>query len=238
MMKKISLMICAFVAAVAYAKEQVEDGVAANATNAVVQTILSMPDGVSIVQNEKDGSLQVYARGSSSYDFGDPRDIRSKTKVAEMRAKAALSKYMKEIVAVEESSSECEGRLAKSILTQNRDGDVVRNEVVRETVESVKETLTIHSSAILSGVATLMTAKVPAEGSKTSGEIQVTVGISTKTLAAATELHNMIRDSIKARQDVGDETDDLERHKQIEPKKALGGGEGNKVEVRINNTLF
>lgn len=238
-MKKISLMVCALVAAVACAKEQVKDEVTANATNAVVQTTLSMPDGVSIVRNEKDGSLQVYARGSSSYDFGDARDIRSKTKVAEMRAKAALSKYVKEIVAVEEGASESEGRLAKSILTKTRDGDVVQNEVARETVESVKETLTIYSAAILSGVATLKTVKIPAEGNKTSGEIQVTVGISTKTLAAAKQLHNMITDSLNTRRDVGERSENYKRHEEAESKKeSAGDGGNNKVEVRINDTLF
>lgn len=208
MKKMMVLATCALVVVAAFAKEknQTKDSIKENASNAAVQEILSQPDGVSIVRNEKDGSLQIFAKGSASYDFGDARDIRNKTKTAELRAKAALSKYLKEVVQVEESSSEGEGRLSKAVLTQADDGEVVKKSVTRENIESVKETIKIRSAAILSGVVILKTAKIPSEGSKASGEIQVTLGVSTKTLAAAAEVYNMITDSFNARRDVGERT--------------------------------
>lgn len=99
-MKKTILAFYAVVAAAVFAQENQND-IKANASKSAVEEVLSRPDGVSIIQNEKDGSLQIFARGSATYDFGDARDIRSKTKIAEIRAKAALSKFYNETVKVE-----------------------------------------------------------------------------------------------------------------------------------------
>ena len=203
-MKMVALAVCALVVSATFAQRQKKDSVKENASNPAVQDVLSQPDGVSLVRNESDGSLQIFSRGTASYDFGDARDIRSKTKVAELRAKAALSRYFKEVVEVEESAARVEGRMSKAVLTQTGDGEVVKKSVTRENMKAIKETLTVRSTAILSGVVTLKTVKIPAEGSKTSGEIQVTLGICTKTLAAATEAHNMIMDSINARRAIGE----------------------------------
>ena len=234
MKKMMTLAACALVVTTVVASEQSKDNVKENASNAVVQEVLSQPDGVSIVRNEKDGSLQMYARGSASYDFGDARDIRNKTKVAELRAKAALSKYLKEVVGVEESSSEGEGRLSKAVLTQDEGGEVVKKSVTRENIESVKETIKVHSAAILSGVVILKTVKIPTEGSRTSGDIQVTLGISTKTLAVAAEVHNMITDSFNERREVGETANNLRGTKKESKKESTS----QKAEVRINDTLF
>lgn len=235
MKKMMTLAACAFVAVAAFGKEQQNKGsVKDNAFNPIVEAVLSLPDGVSLVRNESDGSLQIFARGSASYDFGDARDIRNKTKVAELRAKAALSKYLKEVLEVEESSSEGEGRLSKAVLTQTDDGEVVRKSVTRENIESVKETIKVRSAAILSGVVILKTAKIPTEGGKTAGEIQVTLGISTKTLAAAAEAHNMITDSFNARRDIGEKACNPKEGRVSETEHA----KKQKAEVRINDTLF
>ena len=177
MKKMITLAVCAIVASAAIAKDQDKDNVKENASKPAVEEVLSQPDGVSLVRNEKDGSLQVFSRGTASYDFGDARDIRSKTKVAELRAKAALSKFFNEVVTVEETSTSGEGRLSKAVLTQTDEGEVVKKTVARENMEAIKETLTVRSAAILSSIVTLKIVKVPTEGSKTSGEIQVTLGI-------------------------------------------------------------
>lgn len=238
-MKMMTLMTCALVAFSAFAQEQEKDNVKENASNPAVQEVLSQPDGVSLVRNESDGSLQIFSRGTASYDFGDARDIRSKTKVAELRAKAALSKFFKEVEEVEESATSGEGRMSKAVLTQTEAGEVVKKSVTRENTEDIKETLTVRSAAILSGVVTLKTVKVPTEGSKTSGEIQVTLGISTKTLAAATEARNMITDSINARRTIGEKTN---KQNSVNTKKQkdspIGVINQNKPEVKTNNTLF
>ena len=237
-MKMITLTACALVASVTFAQGQEKDSVKENASNPAVQEVLSQPDGVSLVRNESDGSLQIFSRGTASYDFGDARDIRSKTKAAELRAKAALSKFFNEVVEVEESATSGEGRMSKAVLTQTDDGEVVKKSVTRENMEAIKETLTVRSAAILSGIVTLKTVKIPTEGSKTSGEIQVTLGISTKTLAAATEAHNMITDSINARRAIGEKA----RQKSANVNNQKDGSNGainqNKPEVKTNNTLF
>jgi hypothetical protein len=238
MNKMMTFAACALIASATFAQEQGKDSVKENASNPVVQEVLSQPDGVSLVRNESDGSLQTFSRGTATYDFGDARDIRSKTKAAELRAKAALAKFFNEVVEVEESSASGEGRLSKAVLTQTDEGEVVKKIVTRENIEAVKETLTVRSAAILSGVVTLKTVKVPTEGSKTSGEIQVTLGISTKTLAAATEAHNMITDSINARRTIGEKTNKQNSVNTKQKNSPSGAINQNKPEVKTNNTLF
>lgn len=239
MKKMMTLAACALVTSAAFANEQQKDNVKENASKQAVEEVLAQPDGVSLVRNEKDGSLQIFALGTASYDFGDARDIRNKTKAAELRAKAALSKFFNEVVLVEETSTSGEGRMSKAVLTQTDDGEIVKKSVTRENMESIKETLTVRSAAILSGVLTLKTVKIPAEGSKTSGEIQVTLGISTKTLTAAAEAHNMIMDSLNARRAIGSKANEPKQPDANDKKTESGDKTNqNKVEVRTNNTLF
>ena len=128
--------------------------------------------------------------------------------------------------------------MSKAVLTQTEAGEVVKKSVTRENMEAIKETLTVRSAAILSGVVTLKTVKVPTEGSKTSGEIQVTLGISTKTLAAATEAHNMITDSINARRTIGEKTNKQNSVNTKQKNSPSGAINQNKPEVKTNNTLF
>ena len=236
-MKKImTFAACALVATATFAQEQGKDSVKENASNSVVQEVLSQPDGVSLVRNERDGSLQIFSRGTASYDFGDARDIRTKTKVAELKAKAALSKWLAERVTTGESHAEGEDQLAKTVLTQTKDGKIKQKTVSRDIMESVRETVSVHSTAILSGVVTLKTVKIPTDDS--SGEIQVTLGISTKTLAAATEAHNMITDSFNARQAIGEKASEPKKPNQNKKNGTDGAGNQSKPEVRINDTLF
>ena len=239
MKKVMTLAACAFVATAAFAQEQEKDNIKENASKPAVEEVLAQPDGVSLIRNESDGSLQVFARGTANYDFGDARDIRSNTKVAELRAKAALSKFFSEVIEVEESEASGEGRMAKAVLTQTGAGEVVKKTVTRENMQSMRETLSVRSAAILSGVMTLKTVKIPTPGSKTSGEIQVTLGISTKTLAAAAEAHNMITDSMNQRRAIGDKP--CSSPVKGEEKCNAGADDSanrNKPEVRKNDTLF
>ena len=239
MKKLMTLAACALVASASFAEEPAKDSVKENASNPAVQEMLAMPDGVSILRSENDGSLQIFARGTADYEFGDARDIRSTTKVAELKAKAALAKYFKEVVSVDESATEGEGKLSRTVLTKADGGEIEKKTVSRDVIRNVQETLSVRSAAILSGVVTLKTVKIPTEGSKTSGEIQVTVGISTKTLAAAAEAHNMITDSFNARRDIGEKP---ATSKSANVKQEAAGPcdakNNNKPEVRVNNTLF
>ena len=126
--------------------------------------------------------------------------------------------------------------MSNAILTQAEGGEVVKKTITRENLETIKETIINQSSSILAGVVALKTVKIPTKGSKTSGEIQVTVGISTKTLDAATEAHNMIIDSLNSRRKIGDQV----------PQNGCGNKANkntcteavNNVEIKINNTIF
>jgi hypothetical protein len=236
-MKMMMLAACALVATAAFAKVQEKDSVKKDASNPAVQEVLEEPDGVCLVRAD-DGTLQIYARGSAEYEFGDRRDIRTKTKVAELRAKAALAKYLKEAVSIEESETEGESQLSKALLTKSAEGSIKKKIVEREVVAAVKEIITVRSSAILAGVATLKTVKIPGEDGTSSGEIQVTLGVSTKTLASAAEAHNMITDSFNSRRTVGEKTNKSNDASADTRKVNSEEINKNKPEVRINKTLF
>ena len=242
-MKKImTFAVCVLIAGATFAQDQEKNSLKKDASNPAIQEVLSEPDGVSIVRNESDGSLKIYARGTASYDFGDARDIRDTTKVAELKAKAALSKYLTEIVRHKESVIEVSGNLSRTVLTEGPDGSFMKKNVSREDSRNIQETISAHSASILTGVVVLKTVKIPTEGSKTSGAIQVTVGISTKTLAAATEAHNMITDSHNARREIRALASKAGGNRATvnggdESGKA-NGANPNKPEVRVNNTLF
>lgn len=239
MNKKIMVAVCAVAASVALAKEQEQNGVKNNASNPAVQEILAQPDGVSLIRSESDGSLQLFARGTADYSFGDARDIRDTTKVAEIKAKAALSKYLTEVAQSEESETEGSMCISRTLLTETPDGSLMKKDVSRDVSRKIQETISVRSAAILSGVVALKIVKIPTEGSKTSGEIQVTLGISTKTLAAAAEAHNMITDSINARRKIGEQTNAPMPSAPGTKIERLGEATNqNKPEVRVNDTLF
>ena len=232
-MKMIILMSCVFAALAACTKK---DKVEKTASDAIVAEALSQPDGVCLVRNESDGSLQVFARGTASYYIGDARDIRRKTKVAELQAKAELSKFFKEKVIVEQSKDdEWVSQMSDVILTGTGNGEVKKKAITSGDLEAMRETILIRSEAILSGLVTLKTVKVPAKGSATSGDIQVTLGMSTKTLAATTEAYNMITDSMNARRVIGEKID---TPKQPVVNKGNVDANQGAPEVRIGNTLF
>ena len=76
-----------------------------NAANAEVQAELDQPDGVAITV-KPDGTFQIFARGTGTYDFNDPDDIKDARRDGTMRAKANLSKFLKEKVASKDGLDE------------------------------------------------------------------------------------------------------------------------------------
>jgi len=149
----------------------------ANAGNAVVQTELNQPDGVAFAIRP-DGTFLIFAHGTGMYDFNDAEDIREARKAGTLRAKANLSKFLKEKV----SSSEGVDEVSKKSKYMTSDGQVQRGVVSKESVKIATESIRNESEAILSGLVVLKDRKVPR---RAGGEIQVTVGISSKTLKAA-----------------------------------------------------
>ena len=167
----------------------------ANASNAAVQQELDQPDGVAITV-KPDGTFQIFARGTGTYDFNDPDDIKDARRDGTMRAKANLSKFLKEKV----SSSEGLDEVSKKSKSMTSDGQVQKVAVSKESVKIATESIRNESEAILTGVITLKDQKVPRGN---GGEIQVTVGISSKTLKAAQMAAQGINQSLSNRDATG-----------------------------------
>lgn len=162
-----------------------------NAANAEIQAELDQPDGVAITI-KPDGTFQIFARGTGTYDFNDPDDIKDARRDGTMRAKANLSKFLKEKVASKEGLDE----VSKKSKSMTSDGQVQKVAVSKETVKNVTESIRNESDAILTGAITLKDQKVP-HGN--GGAIQVTIGMSSKTLKAAQMVAQGINQSLRNR---------------------------------------
>ena len=163
----------------------------ANAGNAAVQAELDQPDGVAITI-KPDGSFQIFARGTGIYDFNDPDDVKDARRDGTMRAKANLSKFLKEKVASSEGLEEV-SRKSKSMTS---DGQVQKIAVSKESVKTATESIRSASEAIRTGVITRKDQRVPRGN---GGEVQVTVGVSSKTLRAAQMAAQGINQSLQNR---------------------------------------
>lgn len=175
----------------AFAQSAQDPQLQANASDAAVQAELDQPDGVAITL-KPDGTFQIFARGTGTYDFNDPDDIKDARRDGTMRAKANLSKFLKEKV----SSAEGLDEVSKKSKSMTSDGQVQKVAVSKESVKIATESIRNQSEAILTGVITLKDQKVPRGN---GGEIQVTVGISSKTLAAAKKVAQGINQSLQGR---------------------------------------
>ena len=176
----------------AFAQAAQDPQLQANASNAAVQQELDQPDGVAITL-KPDGSFQIFARGTGTYDFNDPDDIKDARRDGTLRAKANLSKFLKEKVASKEGLDE----VSKKSKSMTSDGQVQKVSVSKESVKIATESIRNESDAILTGVITLKDQKVPRGN---GGEIQVTVGVSSKTLLAAQKVAQGINQSLSSRE--------------------------------------
>ncbi len=234
MNKMMTLAACAFVATAAFAEVLRDEDMQKAADNPQVEAALES-DGVCLRRSDADGSLQVIARDSASYNIGTPRDIRNKTEVAEMKAKKRLVAFIKSKV----EAYRQHGLQHSETNVEASDGNVVTTLATVQESEMFENVVRESASGTLTGVVVLKTVKVPAEGRKTSGDIQVTLGISTKTIDAATEAHNMIIDSLNQRRAIGDKP--CSSPVKGEEKCNAGADDSanrNKPEVRKNDTLF
>ena len=175
----------------AFAQAGQDPQLQANASNAAVQAELDQPDGVAITV-KPDGSYQIFARGTGTYDFNDPDDIKDARRDGTMRAKANLAKFLKEKVSSKEGLDE----ISKKSKSMTSDGEVQKVSVSKESIKVATESIRNEAEAILTGVITLKDQKVPRGN---GGEIQVTVGISSKTLAAAKMAAQGINQSLQGR---------------------------------------
>ena len=153
----------------------------AAAAQPAIEQVLVEPDGVAIALKEN-GDFQVFARGSGIYDASNPTELAAARNEATLNAKANLAKFIKEKVSSGEQASE----VGKKTRMVQGDGKIQTEEVKADTVKNMAKTISTSSEAILQGVITLREQKVPGAG--TGGQIQVTVGISSKTLEAVRRL--------------------------------------------------
>ena len=139
-----------------------------------------MNSSVEILFNS-DGSdwEKIMAFGEADLKFGDRTDIRQATKKATLRAKAELSKFMKERISTEETSEEITKLLSKT--TSN--GQDVSEENTRKIVDTTIEKIVNQSNAILKGILVLEN-----NINKKNKYVRVTVGVSRKTQGIADSL--------------------------------------------------
>lgn len=154
--------------------------IAAGSSFASLQDIKESPDGATI-KLFPDGGYQVIAVGTGVYDFNDPDDIKDARKEAEMRAKAAIAKFLKEDIATSEGMAEA----SKKVKSMSSDGENTSTSVSKESVKVAMESIKNSANALLTGVVVLQDAKVPTPG-KDGGTYKVMVGVSSKTVAGAT----------------------------------------------------
>ncbi len=131
------------------------------------------PDGCA-VKLLPDGGFQVTAIGSGEYMFKNPKAIRIARKNAEMRAKAALAKFLKEDLSTSEGMEEA----TKNTLKMASDGNSQSSDATMESVSSTMESIRNSASALLTGVVVLEDENLP-EGN--GGSYRVKVGVSSKT---------------------------------------------------------
>ena len=150
-----------------------------------IQKELRQPDGAAIFLKE-DGSFQIFARGTGTYDFDDVDEENDARQEGTLKAKAAIAKFMKEKLSTEEGFSNA----TKKVKSITSDGQTQTSNVTKESVKVNSQVIKNSAEALLKGVITLREQKIPRKGS--SGEIQVTVGISSKTLKAVGKLVNAL----------------------------------------------
>ena len=146
-----------------------------------IQKQFDQPDGAAIFM-KPDGSFQILARGTGTYDFDDVDDVNDARQEGVLKAKAALAKFMKEKLSTEEAFASA----SKKVKSITSDGQTQTANVKKESVKTNAQIIRNSADALLKGVITLKEQKIPRKGS--SGEIQVTVGVSSKTLKAVGKL--------------------------------------------------
>ena len=155
------------------------------------QDIKDAPDGAAI-KLSPDGSYKITAVGTGVYDFNNPRAISMARKQAEMRAKAAIAKFLKEDLSTKEGMDEA----CKNASSMSSDGQGQSSSASMETVSTTMESIRNSADALLTGVVVLQDEKIP---SGNGGSYRVMVGVSSKTTAAANAAANGVASSLNNR---------------------------------------
>lgn len=182
MNKKTLVVLCAFaLVGGVFAQDATKADLQKTAASPEIQKQFDQPDGAAIFM-KPDGSFQILARGTGTYDFDDVDDINDARQEGVLKAKAALAKFMKEKLSTEEAFASA----TKKVKSITLDGQTQTSNVTKESVKTNAQIIRNSADALLKGVITLKEQKIPRKGS--SGDIQVTVGVSSKTLKAVGKL--------------------------------------------------
>ena len=139
------------------------------------------PEGVTIELNDDlpHKLIRLRAIGESDIPIGDRKDVQRATKVATLKAKAAISKYLGEDIKTEETVEQ----ISESI--QQTNGQV--SMVSRQDVERLVETIRDSSSAFMKGIIVL-----EQNVDQANKRVIVTVGTSEKTQKAADQIRQSL----------------------------------------------
>jgi hypothetical protein len=148
------------------------------AASAAIQEELESPDGVAL-QLLPDGGFRIYGRGSGTYDFNEADEIRGATSDATLRAKAAIAKFLRERI---QSADVMNNTSVKMKNLTAASGEKAKAEITKNDVQTRVEQISSSADEIMSGLVVISSVKKPIGD---GGEIQVTIGWSSKTRATA-----------------------------------------------------
>ena len=194
-MKMMTLAACALVASAVFAQEEEQERLKEIASDPQVQAKLDEPTGA-YSRRLKDGSRAYFAKGSATYSFGTAKDIRNKTRVAELDAKKRLVNYIEGSILKSHDTTQTESTEQSTTSTDGKNLKVLAS---HQEVEILHKVVEEYTNGRLIGVLTLEVEKIPNENLPSTGEICVTVGMSKKSIDAANEAHKMVHDAVKSR---------------------------------------
>ena len=148
------------------------------AASEAVERELESPDGVAM-QLLPDGGFRIYGRGSGTYDFNEADEIRGATQDATLRAKAAIAKFLRERIQSTEVMNNTATKM-RNLTTSS--GQAPKAEISKNDVQTRIEQISSRADEVMSGLVIMSSAKKPIGD---GGEIQVTIGWSSKTRSTA-----------------------------------------------------
>jgi hypothetical protein len=155
-------------------------------------------------------SWRLFGIGTGSYDFNDSDDINDATQEAMLKAKAHLSKFMKERITSDEGLNILTQK--KRTLVKNSGGD--EKSVKKDDTKTIAYQIKTSADEILKGVIVLETTKTPSTAG--GGTVVVKVGLSSKSLGLAGRVKRDLQNetpypTIKAGQKMSPQEDTVER---------------------------
>lgn len=194
-MKKLmfALVACSAMVAVAAVEQGLQD--AANDPS-VAQMAEEDPDGVQVFADDN-GGFKLISCGRGTYDFTDEDEIADAVKDATRNAKAHIVKFFQENFKTSEDAANATKK-AKSL---HSDGENETVSISKETLKTTVEAFHNDAEKVLSGIVVIKEQKVPS--SKKGGKVLVTVGWSSLTQKAATQVNNGMTDGVNQQRQPG-----------------------------------